>query len=256
MMPERGDDSSIASGVRRKTASGSAATATTRTANTQDRDQKEFPVDVTDASHRDGASSRAARSSPAVQTRVNRRGSISRTRLDGFRAFAALTRAARVPFRSFPRVRASAFLPPGEGARRAHPPQARRDRSDARRSAPVTFQTHVSGHRAGPQQKRRAAPAEAVSDRSDDTGIDALDSAAGDPAGATGAGDRRQRDKRAAAKSSKTELASAKSSKTAADKASDSDDVAPVPKATKPSGKSGTASKAATTPRLAEGPRE
>ena len=32
----------------------------------------------------DGASSRAARSSPAVQTRVNRRGSIPRTRLDGF----------------------------------------------------------------------------------------------------------------------------------------------------------------------------
>ena len=55
-----------------------------------------------------------------------------------------------------------------------------------------------------------------------------------------------KRDKRAAAKSSKTELASAKSSKTAADKASDSDGVAPVPKATKPSGKSGTASKAAT----------
>ena len=54
-----------------------------------------------------------------------------------------------------------------------------------------------------------------------------------------------KRDKRAAAKSSKTELASAKSSKTAAEKASDSDDVAPVPKATKPSGKSGTASKAA-----------
>ena len=56
----------------------------------------------------------------------------------------------------------------------------------------------------------------------------------------------RTRDKRAAAKSSKAELASAKSSKTATDKASDSDDVAPVPKATKPSGKSGTASKAAT----------
>ena len=34
----------------------------------------------------DGASVRAARSSPAVQTRVNRRGSIPRTRLDGFPA--------------------------------------------------------------------------------------------------------------------------------------------------------------------------
>ena len=34
----------------------------------------------------DGASVRAARSSPGVQTRVNRRGSIPRTRLDGFPA--------------------------------------------------------------------------------------------------------------------------------------------------------------------------
>ena len=34
----------------------------------------------------DGASVRAARSSPGVQTRVNRRGSILRTRLDGFPA--------------------------------------------------------------------------------------------------------------------------------------------------------------------------
>ena len=48
-------------------------------------------------------------------------------------AFAALTRAARVPFRSFPRVRASAFSPPGEGARppRSSAAMLRRDRSDA-----------------------------------------------------------------------------------------------------------------------------
>ena len=48
-------------------------------------------------------------------------------------AFAALTRAARVPFRSFPRVRASAFSPPGQGSRppRSSAAMLRRDRSDA-----------------------------------------------------------------------------------------------------------------------------
>ena len=47
-------------------------------------------------------------------------------------AFAALTRAARVPFRSFPRVRASAFSPPGRGSRppRSSAAMLRRDRSD------------------------------------------------------------------------------------------------------------------------------
>ena len=39
-----------------------------------------------DGQRGDGASVRAARSSPGVQTRVNRRGSIPRTRLDGFPA--------------------------------------------------------------------------------------------------------------------------------------------------------------------------
>jgi hypothetical protein len=183
---------------------------------------------------------------------VNRRGSIPRTRLDGFPGRSRLWHAPRASHFGVSRASEHRLSPrrAKAPARRAHLPQcsvATAPTPDVPPPSPskLTYQDIEPGPQ---QQKRRAAPAEAVSDRSDDTGIDALDSAAGDPAGAIAVPETAgKRDKRAAAKSSKTELASAKSSKTAADKASDSDDVAPVPKATKPSGKSGTASKAATT---------
>lgn len=80
-----------AAGTAVSSAAAAAGTRLRRPAPSKVRAEKSRPKetlclrDLQRDGHRgDGASSRAARSSPAVQTRVNRRGSIPRTRLDGF----------------------------------------------------------------------------------------------------------------------------------------------------------------------------
>ena len=82
-----------AAGTAVSSAAAAAGTRLRRPAPSKVRAEKSRPKeslclrDLQRDGHRgDGASSRAARSSPAVQTRVNRRGSIPRTRLDGFPA--------------------------------------------------------------------------------------------------------------------------------------------------------------------------
>ena len=82
-----------AAGTAVSSAAAAAGTRLRRPAPSKVRAEKSRPKetlclrDLQRDGHRgDGASVRAARSSPAVQTRVNRRGSIPRTRLDGFPA--------------------------------------------------------------------------------------------------------------------------------------------------------------------------
>ena len=82
-----------AAGTAVSSAAAAAGTRLRRPAPSKVRAEKSRPKETLclrdlqrDGQRGDGASVRAARSSPAVQTRVNRRGSIPRTRLDGFPA--------------------------------------------------------------------------------------------------------------------------------------------------------------------------
>ena len=80
-----------AAGTAVSSAAAAAGTRLRRPAPSKVRAEKSRPKETLclrdlqrDGQRGDGASVRAARSSPGVQTRVNRRGSIPRTRLDGF----------------------------------------------------------------------------------------------------------------------------------------------------------------------------
>lgn len=82
-----------AAGTAVSSAAAAAGTRLRRPAPSKVRAEKSRPKETLclrdlqrDGQRGDGASVRAARSSPGVQTRVNRRGSIPRTRLDGFPA--------------------------------------------------------------------------------------------------------------------------------------------------------------------------
>ena len=82
-----------AAGTAVSSAAAAAGTRLRRPAASKVRAEKSRPKETLclrdlqrDGQRGDGASVRAARSSPGVQTRVNRRGSIPRTRLDGFPA--------------------------------------------------------------------------------------------------------------------------------------------------------------------------
>ena len=82
-----------AAGTAVSSAAAAAGTRLRRPAPSKVRAEKSRPKETLclrdlqrDGQRGDGASVRAARSSPGIQTRVNRRGSIPRTRLDGFPA--------------------------------------------------------------------------------------------------------------------------------------------------------------------------